>query len=420
MRSLIASRKRWRLLGASVFLALAAACVEADETRTLVIAGGAVSPDNATIYEAFIDAMADPSGDRVAVISAASGSPVESMLRTVDTLGRYGIEPARVSHVHIAVMDDASTPDVDERRWAANAGNAEEIAKIEQAGAIWFAGGDQLRLTTVLLDKDGGPTPMLKALRRRLNAGAAIGGTSAGAAIMSDPMIARGHSLAALLRDDSVGEALQVADGLGFFPHGLVDQHFDANARLGRMAVALGRLEESQRLGFGIDEDTALVYVLGEKSLTVAGSGNLTVIDGRQARWQETEGGVRIQGLVISVLSPGDTISVDGGEFAPSAYLAPTIGNEYRNAEPVQGGGIALPAMRLADLLGEELLDNVGASMVDRYSFAVTGADVLAVRFRFTQMPDSAGYWGNDDQGRSRYSVFGVRLDIEPVGMQLR
>ena len=232
-------------------------------------------------------------------------------------------------------------------------------------------------------------------------------------------MIARGLSVAALLNDDSAGEPLRLSQGLGFFPLGLVDQHFDANARLGRMAVALGRLDAEQRIGFGIDEDTALIYSPGATSFTVAGTGTVTVVDGRGASWEVGETGIVVRSLLISVLSPGDRMSMDGKVLTPSDYLAPTVGNEWRDFQPIRGSGMALPARSLAESLGRDLLDNAGATTTEHYSFVILDNAARGLKFRFQQTQASRGYWGYDAQGRSRYSIHGVRLDIAPVGLQL-
>jgi cyanophycinase len=422
----------WRLLGASLLLGLGAACSGAEsipgpqDWGTLVIAGGAVSSDNHAVYGAFLGAMPRGSEGQIAVITAASASPVGSAQRFSETLARYGVPESRVSHVHLAVIDDESTDGVDERQWADNAFDPGEIGKIEVADAIWFAGGDQLRLTQTLLDGEGAPTPMLTVIRERLARGAVIGGTSAGAAIMSDPMIARGESMSVLLDDSSVGELLRISPGLGFFEHGLVDQHFDTGARLGRVAVALQRLEPERRVGFGVDEDSALVYRVGGDTLTVAGLGNVTILDGRHASWDNDGDGFEIQGLSVSVLSPGDHLTVVSLTIHPSSYLASTVGDEYEASSPVRGGGMAMPAYTLSRMLGKELLDNAGATSLDRFSFVLTGDVGTAaefqgrgVRYRFTQTSQSKGFWGYDPAGQSRYSLAQVRLDIEPFDLEL-
>lgn len=261
---------------------------------TLVIVGGGLKPDNAAVYRAFIDAMPDPSGT-VAIIPAASGEPAGSAGDMVDDLGTYGIAADRVETVRLAVIDDPETADVDESRWAGNASDPNEIIKIERAGAIWFSGGDQARIVAALVNSDGSDTPMLAAIRKRLAAGAVIGGSSAGAAIMSRAMIACGDPADAVLapvsRDQrscaaSEGdrEPLVLATGLGFLPRGLVDQHFSQRSRYGRLLRAVACDPAAEGLGYGIDENTAMVVDLARRRASVIGAGAVTRIDARAAR----------------------------------------------------------------------------------------------------------------------------------------
>ncbi len=393
---------------------------------TLVIAGGAVKPGNAQVFEAFIDAI--PGDGTIAVISAASGAPVESADRFREALESHGIDAARVVHVELAVRDDESTSLVDESRWANNADHPDEVAKIANADAVWFTGGDQSRLTQVLLEDDGQASPLLVRIRERHANGAVIGGTSAGAAIMSDPMITGGETLATLLAGRATGERLSSGPGLGFFACGIVDQHFDARARLGRLAAALQSVESDCRLGIGVDEDTAIVFEPSSHTATVAGTSSVTVVDARSAQWQSKEQGVSIRGLVVSVLSPGDRFDLANGRYENAEYLKPTVGKEYNDNPPVASGGVAVPYAGLGRLLGEELLDNKGAGRLDSYSVfvdetptdsgsTVQGAGVL---YRFDQASDSAGFWGYDASGKSRYSSINVRLDIIPVDLAVK
>ena len=179
---------------------------------TLLIAGGAVSPDNASVYRAFVAAI--PADRKVAIISAASGSPVESARRASATLSRYGVSETHIVHLRLIERDDDSTSIVDESRWDKNGNSESELRKLDDVGAVWITGGDQSRLTRVLLD-DGKDTEILQRLRQILSDGGVIGGTSAGAAIMSDPMILFGDTLATLLEDESLGERLEVGQGIG-------------------------------------------------------------------------------------------------------------------------------------------------------------------------------------------------------------
>ncbi len=425
-----AIRARWRKLCAIVALVCFACACAAETPRehqvegTLVIAGGAVRADNEAIFRAFIDAMPDPASGRVAIISAASGEPVQSAARFRETLTKYGVADERIVMVRLAVRDDESTPGVDESAWAGNAGNQSEIEKVAEAEAIWFAGGDQSRLTETLLAADGAPTAMLETIRGRFAAGAVLGGTSAGAAIMSDPMITGGDTMAALLQDEESGELLTMGRGLGFFAPGLVDQHVDARARLGRIALALEQLAPERRIGLGVDENTAFVYRAGDSTVSVVGAASVTFLDARDATWSRAGDRIGITGMVLSVVSPGSSLDIRDGSIRPADYLEPTIGREYNDFVPVAGGGMAVPVSGIARLLGEALLDNKASKELARYSFNVTGASDAAradgILYRFRQTPDSAGYWGYDPEGKSRYTVLGVAFDITPFSAALQ
>ncbi len=435
MTERIEAGKRWLLLWPVLLLACSVQGTQSESTRCsgrLVIAGGAVQADNAPLFEALLDRVNRDPDSRVAVITAASASPVESANRFSATLSSYGIDSQRVDHVRLAVRDDASTRTFDERRWINNASSPEEIAKIERAQAIWFAGGDQSRYIATLVDDAGNATPMLERLKERLSDCATFGGTSAGAAIMSDLMITGGGSMGALLgrqgNDDAEtyaeGDALEPLSssvGLGFFPFGIVDQHFGERARLGRLAAALERMPQERRLGFGIDENTALVMEIDSGSFDVVGAGSVTVVDGRSASWSSQHGKLAIDNLKVSILSPGDRLNIRTGDLVLADYLAPTVGNEYSDFEPVSGGGLALPHGSVSDTVGSQLLDNAGTNRVDYFSFVMNpdAATASGVRYRFEQRDDSAGYWGRDASGRERYTLLAVSLSISPADVRI-
>lgn len=383
------------------------------EGGTLVIVGGGLDPANAEIYGTLLAAR--PQGaPTIAIIPAASGEAGASAQAAARTLERHGADPADIVTVRLALIDDPSTPDTDESAWRGNAHDPDEIAAIGRAGAIWFLGGDQARIAATLLDTDGRDTPMLAAIRQRLAAGAVVGGTSAGAAIMSASMIAQGDSLGALL-GDSGGEPLALARGLGFLPDALVDQHFGERARLGRLAVALTDPARSERLGLGIDEDTALVVHLRERRAAVAGRGYVTLLDARAAR--RTPGRrIGIEGLTLGLAGAGDTIDLAQPGVTPAAVRKPTIGREYVERPLRAGGGMAYGGQSLASVVGEGLLDNAAAKVVAADSFVGS----RGVTYRFAETAASRGWWGRDAEGRARYTIAGVAFDIEPITVSIR
>ncbi|WP_448586306.1 cyanophycinase, partial [Thermaurantiacus sp.] len=243
----------------------------------LVIAGGALGDDGAVI-RAVLDRR--PAGaPAVAVIAAASAEPATALARARDQFVRHGADPQHVRLIRLAAHDDPATPE-DEAGWAENARSPAETGRLADAGAIWFTGGDQAVLAGLLREAGGADTPMLAAIRARHRAGAVVGGTSAGAAAMPDPMLAGGDPLAAAAAGRAAGRFVTLAPGLGLLTRGLVDQHFDARDRLPRLVAALMALPAGARVGYGIDEGTALV-VEGAR-LSVVGRGLVTVVDARR------------------------------------------------------------------------------------------------------------------------------------------
>ncbi|MBT8489231.1 MAG: cyanophycinase, partial [Gemmatimonadetes bacterium] len=234
----------------------------------LVIVGGALEADNEPVWQAVLDGR-DGDGP-VCVVPTASGSPEGAMSSARDILNRYGGAEAALG-VLIVDGDSALVQDPD------------MLNTLAQCSGFWFTGGQQSRIMDTFLP-GGTQTPALEAVRRRFEDGAVVAGTSAGAAIMSLRMIAGGSSAGALnagIRAASEDEGVGIREGLGFFPTGVVDQHFFARGRIGRLLVAV--LEDPEiGVGFGIDENTALV-VDGVQAVVVGTSG-IVVVDGRDGR----------------------------------------------------------------------------------------------------------------------------------------
>ena len=231
---------------------------------------------------------------------------------------------------------------------------------------------------------------------------------------MSEPMIAAGDSFSALTQPQSdkyygmetqeKGQ-LYLHQGIGFFPYGLVDQHFDRKARLGRLvrALALKKIEN----GYAVDEDTAMLVDLSKHTLQAVGKGNLTVLNASNAIIKQDP--FNIKNATLSVLSNNDIWDIKKNQLLND--VATTKGKEYYAEDANQGAGLALANGRLAQLLGYELMDNKNTQEVRRYSFLENGQGIL---YRFKQNDESQGYWranGTLDQ----YTVTHIQMDIEPV-----
>jgi cyanophycinase len=149
---------------------------------------------------------------------------------------------------------DADLPDV-----------AKELSK---ATGIFMTGGDQNKIVGILHG-----TAALRAIQTAYARGATIGGTSAGASAMSDPMIG-GGLVGSLARSGMV----KLQAGLGLTTTLLVDQHFHQRNRLGRLLTAV--MSYPNMLGIGVDEDTAAM-VTDDGKLAVMGRGTVTIVDPR-------------------------------------------------------------------------------------------------------------------------------------------
>lgn len=143
--------------------------------------------------------------------------------------------------------------------------------QVRDANLIWFPGG----LQGVFMNGLRG-SGLEEIIRQRYRDGAIIGGTSAGAAVMSKLMIGGRTDLDSL----KAGSAPYLRmEGLGLWPESIIDQHFLNKGRFNRLTIAV--IEHPELVGIGIDEETAVI-VRGPE-FEVIGNQNVTVIDARRA-----------------------------------------------------------------------------------------------------------------------------------------
>lgn len=411
------------------FIAVAtmAACSEsppessnlASASGALVMVGGALSSSNTAVYQRFISLAGGKKQAKIAVIPAASSQPVKYFSQFVADMQRYGVAASQVTLIPLAVKDDKSTADKNESQWQYNASDAELAASLHDYTAVWFLGGDQLNITGTLR-KDNSITPLLDAVYKLYQRGGVIGGTSAGAAIMSQVMIAAGDSWGALTRgltdsyngmQDQENGPLMLSQGLGFFRHGIIDQHFDRKARFGRLVVAAELNKQQFPRGFGIDEDAALVYEAKTGLVQAIGNGAVTLIDVSDARRIENPNGYHIENVRISVLQGEDQYDLAQQRFIPNPLKHATVGNEYLNISAPVVSGVFSRNTRLKDMLTFDLVDNKAASEVVSYLMQGDGAGFT---LRFSQDEQTQGYWQYLDGLKDNGSAYNVKLDIIP------
>jgi len=145
----------------------------------------------------------------------------------------------------------------------------EFVDAVKSASGIFITGGTQMRLPATI-----GGTPLEAAILDAYKRGVIIGGTSAGAAVMSKVMFAYGKGGPT----PRAGSA-QFTPGLGLTDKIVFDQHFRQKDRLGRLLYLIAA--HPGLLGVGIDENTAAI-VEDENSIAVFGTGAVTIVDGSE------------------------------------------------------------------------------------------------------------------------------------------
>jgi cyanophycinase len=269
----------------------------------LVICGGGKVPDAA--LKRFVELAGGEKAKLVLIPTASESADKEDAQKLVDSW--KDLKPASVTVLHTR-----------ERK---KADDAAFLEPLRQATGVWFEGGDPSRLTEAYLGT--GVEKELYALQKR---GGVIGGTSAGAAVMTKVMIAGDNP------------EPRIATGFDLLPGAVVDQHLSQRERLLRLMEVLKKHPDC--FGVGIDDGTALV-VRG-RELRVLGEG--------QATFCLAAGGGRSERTVA--LKSSDRFGSDLtmwrraalGRLADPSPLKPRGAPEVKSGSLVIVGGGGLPA----------------------------------------------------------------------------
>jgi len=264
----------------------------------IVPIGGAENKENdRRILRRFVEVSGGEDAD-IVVIPTAS--------KMHETGPRYEALFRELGAARVTVMDFDTRRDCQEPN---------RLQRLEEATGIFFTGGNQLRLTALL-----GGTPVAQLIRKRNAAGVTVGGTSAGASILSEHMIAFGDEGSSV-----IAGSVRLAPGLGLTNRFVIDQHFRERDRLGRLITALAY--NPFAIGIGLDEDTA-VFIGPDEVLHVEGSGGVTVVDASEVSFSSADSvsegqPVAVLGLKVNVLTPGTTFDLNT-RTAAAARLIPT------------------------------------------------------------------------------------------------
>ena len=285
------SRSARRTTVAALFFALLASSAGAQghaKRGYLFIVGG--GPQSAAMVQRFVD-LAGGKKAKIVVFAMASSDGKASGEEKAEDLRKLGAD-ARAYYID---HDEANSDSME--------------ANMKRVTGVWFGGGDQVLLTKALLG-----TRVEKAIHERYEAGAVVGGTSAGAAVMSNPMLTGEERHPGGVRPPSdttehymtiARDNTELVPGFGMIEGALIDQHFLRRRRHNRFISAV--LDTPAHLGVGIDESTALI-VHPDGHWSVMGESAASIYDARHAKI--TPAGAPVlgeSGLILSVLPSGSS-----------------------------------------------------------------------------------------------------------------
>jgi len=237
---------------------------------------------------------------RIAIIPTAS-SISDTGSRYEDLFQSLGVGTAKSLPIQ-------SRADCEHREW---------LDLLDTVDGVFLTGGNQLRLSTMI-----GGTEVAKAIRRRNAEGMHVAGTSAGAAFLSEHMIAFGKEGAS-----PRARIVTLAPGLGLTNRVIIDQHFRQRDRLGRLLTALAY--NPFAIGIGLDENTA-GFIGPDEALEVVGSGALTIVDcsgiefSSMARVRKNDA-ICLIGLKLHILDHGSTFNLHSRVAAAAPALAQRV-----------------------------------------------------------------------------------------------
>lgn len=267
----------------------APAAAEKPKGRLFIVGGG---DRDEPLMRRYVELAKGYGTGRFVIFTMASSVPHEVGPELVAEFKSYGVADAAYYQL---TREEAMKP--------------ESVRILDGVSAVWFSGGDQAKQTAVLLG-----TPLHARMLELYAEGCLIGGTSAGAAVMSEFMITGSEKRAngeegtweIILADNILH-----SEGFGFVRNAVIDQHFVTRRRHNRLISVV--LEHPTLVGVGIEESTA-VLVRPDGKYEVLGEGQVIIYDARGAKTAKSPDG-RLGGhdLVMHVLLPGDVYDLASG-----------------------------------------------------------------------------------------------------------
>ncbi|XP_061407642.1 cyanophycinase-like [Lethenteron reissneri] len=349
-----------------LLLLLLGAALEA-RAKSLVLAGGGISDDNAAVYGAIVELAGGVGVARIGIVVAASGDPADSASFYTDLFVRvYGAREAVVIPIDLGQVHNNEDPAV--------------VALIQGLGGFFFGGGDQARVIEAFFHNQGGvrvESSALRAIKEAHDAGAVVAGSSAGTACQgSAVMINGGRSYEAVVYG-AYSSAQSNADklvydsegGLGTIHGVVVDSHFSERGREGRLARLLWDTRDKPHgaaRGIGVDEDTALVITAmdTEPRAKVVGKFGVLFMD-LSGAWDDTASASwHLRNVRVHYLTEDDSLDMLSWRVTFAPWKSATGGREDYDY-----------AVTSADVFGARQFARVATNLFNsRYSKEATGS----------------------------------------------
>lgn len=247
--------------------------------KLMLIGGGEDREGDCRVLQRFVE-LTGKKRPRIAVMTLATEAPEEVGALYEKAFDRLGV--AGVDLVGVTCREDAQCQRV--------------LRPLKAADAVFFTGGDQFKITTML-----GGTDSDRLLQERFASGLILGGSSAGANMMPTAMIIGG----APPTNPRVG-CVEIGPGMEFLKGAITDTHFNQRGRLGRLLAAVAHYPHD--IGIGLDEDTAAI--MDGDRLECFGTNAVTIIDMTDTTHVNTSKVARgesltLFGIKVHILSEG-------------------------------------------------------------------------------------------------------------------
>ena len=294
------------------------------------------------------DSRIKPKGSLVAVGGNEDKEKDLKVLRTIAGLPDGGTKiveviptaseiPKEVGQAYIAAFNkigisDVRVMEIGSRGEARDPGS---VRRIKEADLVFFTGGDQLRITSLI-----GGSPVLDAIREHYWNGGVVAGTSAGAAAMSATMIFEGSSEQSMKKGN-----VQMVPGLGLIRTATIDTHFIQRGRVSRLLEVVA--SNPGLLGVGLGEDTGISIREGER-IEAIGTGVVVIVDGHEIRYSNISAvrlgqPIAVEHMVLHTLVEGAKYDLREQKYLPPPREIPSGTAPEGPGGPASAGPVGNP-----------------------------------------------------------------------------